>query len=666
MGGLAKFVVDYWQLLIIGGLLLGISIDFLWRFAIRARGLSKEMETSLAELKSARKRRTGNVLDLDEVASKAMRKPYLLQLWNEYIKTLHPQRRDDEFGQSRIVEWRATATAGTYFTQQAIVDSRLHSEYFKHVPGILTGLGIIGTFFGLISGLNQFDVSLDPTKAQEQLRNLVNSVGHAFVVSASAIMLAIAITFFEKFIVTRRYRQVEELCELIDSFFTTGAGEEYLARLVTAAETSATQAAHLKDAMVGDLKQILTELTTQQITAQSVRSGQISVDVGKAIADSLGEPIRTISEAVRGVSANQGDAVNRMLTDVLASFSAQMGEMFGGQMRGMSDLLKQTSESMNVASLQFGQLAANMDKAGTGAVDAMGERLNRSLEAMEARQQAMNHQTGEFVEQIRFLVAESQSESSKKLQAVLGAVGEQVAGVVAELRKQAEESAESQGQRHERFEKSTGDAVGALSAHIERLLDQSIKTNRALQETVERLASATDKSITGMNSGAETLYLAATDFAKAGQGVSESMRASTVAVETIKLAAGQLVLATNGSKAVLEDYGKTRDTFARMVSELNATIENAKRDASMTSALIGRIEAATTQLAKAQTQSESYLKGVTEVLGKSHESFAENVGKTMRESNRHFQDELSKAVELLSGAIRNLGDVVDDIAPKKR
>lgn len=666
MGNLTKFIVDYWQLLIIGGGLLGISIDFFLRFAMQAWGLSKELKNSIAELKSIRKRAAGKVLDLDEIASKVMTKQYLLQLWKEYIKTLHPQKRDDESGQSRIVEWRATATAGSYFTQQAIVDSRLHSEYFKHVPGILTGLGIIGTFLGLISGLNQFDVSLDPAKAQEQLRNLVNSVGHAFLVSATAIILAIAITFIEKLTVTRRYRQVEELCELIDSFFTTGAGEEYLARLVTAAETSATQAAHLKDALVGDLKQILTELTTQQITAQSVRSGQISLDVGKAIADSLGEPIRTISEAVRGVSANQGDAVNRMLTDVLTSFSAQMGEMFGGQLKGMSDLLQDTSKAMTDTALQFSQLAKNMDKAGTGAVDAMGERLNRSLEAMEARQKAMDHQTGVFVEQIRSLVAESQSESSKKLQTVLGAVGEQVAGVVAELRKQAEESAESQGRRHERFEKSTGDVMGALSAHIERLLDQSIKTNRALQETVERLAAATDKSITGMNSGAETLYLAATDFAKAGQGVSDSMRASTVAVETIKVAAGQLVLATNSSKAVLEDYGKTRDTFARMVSELNVTLDNAKRDASMTSALIGRIEAATSQLARAQTQSESYLKSVSEVLVKSHESFAENVGKTMRESNRHFQDELSKAVELLSGAIRNLGDVADEIALKKR
>jgi ABC-type transporter Mla subunit MlaD len=168
-----------------------------------------------------------------------------------------------------------------------------------------------------------------------------------------------------------------------------------------------------------------------------------------------------------------------------------------------------------------------------------------------------------------------------------------------------------------------------------------------------------------MNLGAETLYVAASDFAKAGQGVSDTMRASTAAVEAIKGASGQLTLATDGARGLFADYGKTRDSFALMVSELKQTIDNAKREASMTSEIIGRIEAAAAQLGTAQKESEEYLRGVSEVLVKAHESFAENVERTLREGNRQFQGELSSAVQLLSGAIKNLGDVVDDISPRK-
>ena len=660
-----SLLAEYWHIAIVAALLLVITIGFFARFVFPALRLSDELAAAIAALKDIRLRTDGNVVELGEIESKAMSGPTLSHLWSEYAKTLHPQTEDGDLGQSRIVCWRATSLADTFFSEQAVVDSRLKTEFYKHLPGILTGLGIIGTFTGLIIGLGRFQVPKDLTLVQQQLGQLIDSVGHAFYVSAAAIALAMLFTWIEKSLVAARYRQVEVLRELVDSMFKGGAGEEYLERLVVAAETSATQAAHIKNALVADLKEILTSLANQQIEAQAQHTGMMSADVGKAISESLGPPMDAISKAVQGVSANQGEAVNKMLTDVLTTFSAQMRDMFGGQMQGMSDLLRETSESMKSTALQFGQLAANMDAAGTNTVDAMGEKLGKALDGMEARQEAMNTQMAAFVEQIRALVGESQSESSRKLQEVLTSVGDQVAGVVAELRRQAEASAESQGQRQDRFESATGAAIGSLSQQMERLLAQSVETNRSLQDTVAKLAGATDKAISGMNSGAETLYVAASDFAKAGQGVADTMRASTAAVEAIKGASGQLTLATDGARSLFADYGKTRDTFSLMVSELKQTIDNAKREASMTSEIIGRIESAAAQLGMAQKESEEYLRGVSEVLVKAHDSFAENVERTLREGNRQFQGELSSAVQLLSGAIKNLGDVVDDFSLRK-
>lgn len=665
MADITKILIEYWHIAIVATMLILISIGFLFRFVVPALRLEVELKAAIAALRDIRSRLNGNVVELDEIESKAMSGPALSHLWREYAKTLHPQSADGENGQSRIVRLRATALADTFFSEQSVVDTRLKTEYYKHLPGILTGLGIIGTFTGLIIGLGRFKVPKDLTKVQEQLGQLIDSVGHAFYVSAAAITLAMLFTWIEKSLVAARYRQVELLRELVDSMFKGGAGEEYLERLVVASETSATQAAHIKSALVAELKEILTTLATQQIAAQAQHTGQMSADVGKAISESLGPPMEAIADAVKGVSANQGDAVNRLLTDVLTTFSSDMREMFGGQMQGMSDLLRETSESMKTTALQFGQLAANMDAAGTNTVDAMGEKLTKALDGMEARQQAMNAQTAAFVEQIRALVGESQTESSRKLQEVLTNVGDQVVGVVAELRRQAEVSAESQGQRQERFESATGAAIGSLSESMEQLLAQSVETNRSLQDTVAKLAGATDKAIADMNSGAETLHVAASDFAKAGQGVSDTMKASTAAVEAIKGASGQLTLATDGARSLFADYGKTRDTFSLMVTELKQTIDNAKREASMTSEIIGRIEAAAAQLGTAQKESEEYLRGVSEVLVKAHDSFAENVGRTLREGNRQFQHELSTAVSSLSGAIKDLGDLFDDIPPRK-
>jgi hypothetical protein len=82
----------------------------------------------------------------------------------------------------------------------------------------LTGIGIIGTFLGLIIGLSSFDIS-DPEQAQKNLTSLINSVGHAFWVSGTAIAMAMLFTWVEKSLVTGRFRQVEELRQYIDSMF---------------------------------------------------------------------------------------------------------------------------------------------------------------------------------------------------------------------------------------------------------------------------------------------------------------------------------------------------------------------------------------------------------------------------------------------------------------
>lgn len=659
---LGELASEYWHIGLVALVLAWLSLDFLFRFVFRSFKLRSDLAEAVAALREIRDQKKGELVELSVVEAKAMKSEALSNLWAEYAKTLHKQLGDeDELGQQRVRCWRSTALAETFFTDQAIVDSGLKTDFFKHLPGVLTGLGIIGTFAGLIKGLVHFDVSVDPAAAQIQLQGLVRSVGHAFYVSASAIGLAMLITWIEKTIVTARYGQVEEIRELIDGLFKGGAGEEYLQQLAKSSQDAATQAQQLRDSLVVDLKEILTTLAERQITAQAQYTGQMSVDVAKVISESMAGPMAAMTEAVQKVSGNQGEAVNKLLTDVLASFSAQMQEMFGGQMRGMSDLLQKASESMQATALQFGQLAANMDAAGTNTVDSMGEKLVQALDAMDARQSAMNARMGEFVEQIRSLVAQSQSETGEQLREALAAVGTQVVGVVETLRKQSEEATESQGQRVQRFEESTGQAINSLSGQVEQLLAQSMETNKSLQTTVSALAGATDRAMASLNSGAETLYVAASDFAKAGSGVSETMRSASAATDSIKTASAQLSMATDNAKGIFADYARTRDTFATMVAELRQTFESAKKDAAMTSEIIGKIQAAARELAVAQQQSEDYLRGVTEVLVGAHESFRDNIDKTLGEGNRKFQSELSNAVNLLSGAIKNLGDVVDEI-----
>ncbi|MDO8934268.1 MAG: anti-phage ZorAB system protein ZorA [Rhodocyclaceae bacterium] len=621
---LVENFLQYWYVWIIGNLLLAIAVGFAVRFVLPARRIGAELAAAIAALQSIK------AADPAVIAREAMTSERLGRVWADYAETLHPQPGSAERPDG--VRWRATALAETFFTEQALVDSPLKTEFYKHLPGILTGLGIIGTFTGLIIGLVHFDVSLDPAQAQAQLRNLINSVGHAFFVSAFAITLAMLFTWIEKSLLTARYRQVEALRERVDGLFEVGADVEYLERLVLASETSATQAVHIKDALADQLRGILTELTARQMEASARHGAQLAADLGRVIGERLGQPIADIARAVDSVGARQDEVVNKMMAEVLAGFSAQMRNMFTGQMQAMNELLQRTD----------------------AAVAASGE-----------RQQAMDRQLDEFVGRMAGTVAESQSRSGAMLEQTLARLGAQVAAVVGQLQEQARGAAAVQQEQTAQLSHQAGEAMAGMSGQVERLIARSIEASHALQATVDKLSAATGTAVAGMNTGADTLAVAADDFAKAGQGVATTLDATAAAMENINFASNALLSASAVTQKMLENHGSSHAAFAALVADLRATIETARREASLSAELVDRLQAAAGQLSNAQHQSEAYLDKVNDVLIRAHQSFADNIERTLRESNRQFQKELAQAVSLLSGAIQDLGDTLDELPARR-
>ena len=502
-----------WPNRIVALFLAIFTLLFFFQFLTRALWSGRKLSNCIKQLKIIKKNSNGSqVIDLEPFEKQAMSTEILQHLWGEYVETLHPQKKINASGQEEINCWRATAMAESFFTEQVLVDTPLRTEFYKHLPGILTGLGIIGTFSGLIQGLSQFEVTNNPDAVRACLSNLIQGVGHAFYVSAVAIGLAMLFTWIEKSLITARYRQVEDIGQLIDGFFDAGAGEEYLSRLVQASETSATQAMQLKDALVTDLKQILADITSQQIEAANSNSQQISIDaaansqqiardITQALKDSLHEPIQHISTAINQVGSNQGEAVNKLLTDVLVNFSSQMQEMFGGQLRGISDLLSQTNSAMLGTVTRFDQLAANLQNAGQGAAEAMAERLREAIASMEVRQSAMTQQMGEFIEQMRTVSKNSQSETNKQLQAIISDLGNKMSLMVEQLDTQAKQSS---GNHQNQLANLTEQMEKFISGMQKLALESNDATSQKLHESLGQIGTQVSQMVEKMDEQAKT------------------------------------------------------------------------------------------------------------------------------------------------------------------
>jgi len=653
-------LAQYWHVILIVTILIIVAITFIRKFIYPARLLGRQLDDAIHKLEIIRDENGGHhFTDVERVAREAMVNERLAHCWSEFKETLHPQKSVNDLGQEEVARWRATALAETFFTDQALVETPLKTEFYKHLPGILTGIGIIGTFSGLILGLIDFQVSTDADAVRQSLANLIQNVGHAFIVSASAIALAMLFTWIEKSMVTARFRQVEKVCRLLDSMFDAGAGEEYLSRLVQASETSATQAAQIKDALVADLKEILTEMTRQQVEAMAYNNQQLSATMVQTFTDGLKEPMERISMAVEQVGGNQGEAVNRLLTDVLSNFTSQMQDMFGGQLRGMNEVLQQTTHAIQEAAGKFDQLAGGLQNAGKEAVEEMAKRLDEALISQEQRQKEMNTTMSEFIDVIRNQVSDSQQQTADKLTVMLTDLGAQTTTLIGAMQEQGRQANETHSRQQEQLVLQSQATLDQLAGNVNSLTNSVQAATTGMQSAVGQLSNTTRESVDRMNAGADTLQAASTSLAQNLNNMSAVVEKVSGTSDKLNLTAQSLSGATQAAMQVINDYRATRDTFAAMVSDLKSTVENARREASLTSEIVNRLQSASEKLGAAQQDAEEYLEGVTEVLALAHEEFSKNVEKTLHKGNAQFHKELSEATNLLKGAIQDLGETLD-------
>jgi len=599
----------------------------------------------------------------------------LSHLWKEYADSLHEQTELRE-GQTVVVAVRATVPAETYFNDQFVVNGRLGTEFFKHLPGIFTGTGIIGTFYGLISGLRAFQVSENPVTVRASLESLMHSVGEAFLVSGTAIFIAMVVTFVEKLLLASLYRRTEDIAQAVDACFDAGAGEEYLSRLVKASEDSASQSKILKDALVKDLGDLLREVTEAQINAaksqqtdlatrleemsrrqvEAVREDNkaLGATIAEGIRQSLQGPLEEIANTVKSASGDQSASAVRMLQDVMTSFSQRLNDLFGGQISGLTELNQQTARSIQDAVGTLQALVSNLEESSRRSTDSMAERMAEAIEKMESRQEAMNAQSTAFVEQIRQLVATSQSETNTKLQATLETIGTQVASMLQTLGASQTEVFERNRAREQSMADRTRATVNSMTESVDAAIKEMSSAATQMSQNVAALTQATTSSVDKMQAGAEQLGTASKNFATAGERVSNVMGQAANVTSKLSETSGALTAGSTALRQLLQDYTTQRDAIGHLVSELRATVEAAKKEASLTGDVLARIESSATRLGAAQKQADEYLEGVSRVLGEAHTAFASEVKRTLDTANTDFHKKLTSAVGMLSGGVHEL------------
>lgn len=561
---------------------------------------------------------------------------------------------------------------------ESVFEGRINSEFFKHLPGILTGLGIIGTFLGLIVGLQSFaSIELgNPQETQRGLQQLMQAVGGAFVVSATAIVAAMAITLVEKLLVKQLTSLVHELVQAIDALYDAGASEDYLARLVKASEESAAQTKILKDALVKELGDLLRELTDAQISAATKNANllqanmqnhgqEIGAAVSKSINEGLKGPLDKVADLVATASGEQSSAASKMLQEVMTSFSQKLNDLFGGQISEINRLNQEAASSIKQAVDGIQNLVSALQDSGQKTADEMSQRMLDAIEKMASRQDQINAQSSAFVDELKKIMAEGQSQTQAKLLETMSAMQEQMMKMSSAMTGAQNDVFENNRAREKEMTDRASSMVNGMSDSVKSAIEEISKSSKTIADSVDTLGRTTTSAIDKMNTGAQLIAVAAEDFTKAGNTVGNVLNQSSGLVEKINSTSTHLSTSANTLQDALQDYQSQRTSLTSMLSEFRQTVELAKKDTQLTGDVLVRLEKATTQLGHAETAAEEYLANVTKVLAETHESFTREMSNSVATANRDFHRNLKTAIDLLATTIADLEASLGSVIGRK-
>ncbi|MBQ4639523.1 MAG: MotA/TolQ/ExbB proton channel family protein [Clostridia bacterium] len=231
-----------------------------------------------------------------------------------------------------------------YVNDDTVIYSVGHAQLADAVPGLLTSLGILGTFIGLMQGLGGLDVS-DAAKTMESIPQMIGGMTYAFTTSIAGIA-----------------------CSLIFSV------------LNRMAHGSATRAIDdFNDAFADIVMQKPLETHVQMILQQEDRTALIR--------HISGDMANRVSEGI--VSS-----VERTLTPV----AQQMNQFIMGQTQAQLDgvngivesFIQQMNRSLNGQFLQLGKTLSSINQAQSVSYDTVNTTMAAADEIMKSLQQVQN------------------------------------------------------------------------------------------------------------------------------------------------------------------------------------------------------------------------------------------------------------------------------------
>ena len=349
-----------------------------------------------------------------------------------------------------------TLDADHFFNSHTLARSVTESRLLAAVPGFLTAVGVIGTFFGLQLGLGALELNTgDTEQLKSGISTLISSASIAFMTSVWGVFLSLLFNVIEKFVEGRLRHDIANLQTRIDELFSRITAERTLLGIESHSKVS-------RDTLNGLAEQIGERM---QVAVQGM-ADSVTTGMEQSLAKVMEPAIAKLVNASNDLANKQGKSSEDALKKLLEEFSDQLGR--AGTEQG--DALNKVSEGINSSISQWGDTMSRF-------MAQLNMTITRLEEMGREQQQAISVTIGKSVSDQEKL----SKENADKTRQVIG-------DLVNGLREEREKENEDNRQRREQNAHDDADRQQKLMDQLASFME---KQNGEVNASVGKTAAMT-------------------------------------------------------------------------------------------------------------------------------------------------------------------------------
>jgi methyl-accepting chemotaxis protein len=441
---------------------------------------------------------------------------------------------------------RRSVDAFEIFTDDRLAAGLSSNRIFQALPGILTGLGVLGTFIGLQLGIGGLDLQ-DLTKLETSIVPLIQGCAVAFSTSVWGVGTGLLFSFLEKLLEGLANRKVRRLQQQIDSLVPRYVPEEAMADLARSSRSSEDLLKGLAVAIGNEMQKAIgrlgTEIKDAVSSATSEGQGQLAEQSAQLLSSAITTEIGKLKDTI--------DGMGQKFTDDFGAASGELSQQiasFGPTVTSMAESVSASNDTVSNAVTKL-----NAHESVMLGMSEASEKLKQAADSFVSMNGTLETSASRNRE-----AADAQNAAANVNQEVAAKFGAVAAGLP-EIEKTITEAASVIG------------SLGAPLVELQSLLSKQPELHKTIEG--QRAASEDERNTKLLNLSndlAETVGKAVEEFSKVGTIAEELVKASSsLEGASSGLATfGQQVLQASNEQRTASEASRDAATASRQTTDM--------------------------------------------------------------------------------------------------